>query len=108
MSFFSFSSTPSVSVIEAAERSRASDAILIDVRTPKEYAAGHASGAVSCPLPSLASCLKKLKSFSAVYVICQSGGRSGAAVSQLLSQNINAINISGGTLAWRAHGLPIT
>lgn len=105
MSFFK--STPSVSVTEAAQKAHAEGAVIVDVRMPEEFASGHASGAFNCPLPSLAKCLEKLKKFSAVYVICQSGGRSSAAVSQLLSQNINAINVSGGTLAWRAQGLPI-
>lgn len=106
MSFF-FSPTPSVSVAEAAQRAAAGDAILIDVRMPDEYAAVHAAGALNCPLPSLASCLEKLKRFKAVYVICQSGGRSARATAQLMSQEINAINVSGGTLAWQAHGLPL-
>lgn len=102
-----FSSIPTVSVTEAAEKVGKSDAVFVDVRMPEEYAHGHARGAENCPLPSLSKCFDKLKKYSTVYVICQSGGRSSAAVSALLGQQINALNVSGGTSSWRAHGLPI-
>jgi len=103
-----FSSIPSVSVTEAAQRLHSDNALLIDVRSSAEFASGHAQGARNCPLPSLAQCIDKLKNFSEVYVICQSGGRSSAAVSMLLSQKLPAINIAGGTSAWHAHGLPMS
>jgi rhodanese-related sulfurtransferase len=35
-----------------------------------------------------------------VYVICRSGGRSAKAVEHLRSQGIDAVNVTGGTLAW--------
>jgi rhodanese-related sulfurtransferase len=102
-----FSSIPSVSAVKADERLHTGDAVLVDVRSPGEFAAGHARGALNCPLPTLSSCVSKLKKFSEVYVICQSGGRSAMAVSALLAENVHAINVSGGTLAWRAQGLAI-
>lgn len=101
-----FSSIPSVSATEAAQKLRGDGVVLVDVRSPEEYADGHASGALNCPLPSLAECVDKLKNFAEVYVICQSGGRSSVAVSKLLSQSVRAVNVAGGTSAWRAYGLP--
>ena len=103
-----FSSIPSVSAAEAAQKIQSGNTVLVDVRNPDEFASGHARGAQNCPLPSLAQCIDKLKNFGEVYVICQSGGRSSAAVSKLVSENVRAINIRGGTSAWRASGLPIT
>lgn len=97
---------PSVKATEAAKKVGTAGAVLVDVRSHGEYASGHAKGAEHCPLPSLKDCVPKLLTFSEVYVICQSGGRSAAAVSALLAQNINAINVEGGTSAWRALGLP--
>lgn len=105
MSFFN--SIPSVSVKEAMQKTTDNGAVLVDVRTPDEYASGHARGAINCPLPSIASCAGKLNAFKTVYVICRSGGRSASGVSQLIPHGINAINVSGGTLAWAAAGLPI-
>ncbi len=102
-----FSSVPSVSVEEARQKSGHAGAVLVDVRNPDEFAAGHAKGAQNCPLPVLATCVDKLKGFSEVYVICQSGGRSAQAVSSLLSAQVPAYNVTGGTSAWRRSGLPI-
>jgi rhodanese-related sulfurtransferase len=103
-----FSSIPSVSAAEAAQKLREEGAVLVDVRSPDEFAEGHAQGASNCPLPVIDSCVDKLKNFNEVYVICQSGGRSSAAVSKLLLENVHAINVAGGTAAWRSHGLPVS
>lgn len=99
-------SIPSVTAADAAKKVGTPGAVLVDVRSQGEFASGHAKGAHNCPLPTLSDCLAKLQTFSEVYVICQSGGRSSAAVSSLLAQSINAINVEGGTSAWRALGLP--
>lgn len=107
MNFFG-SRVPSVSVADAAQHLTRNDAVLVDVRSEVEYASGHAKGAINCPLPSLRNCVERLRSFASVYVICQSGGRSSMAVAALVSENINAVTVAGGTLAWRAHGLPLS
>lgn len=101
-------SAPSVTVTEAAKLARADGAALIDVRTPAEYKSGHARGAQNCPLDRLDSYVESLKGFREVYVICQSGGRSATATGILRSAGIAATNVSGGTLAWRASGLPVS
>jgi rhodanese-related sulfurtransferase len=79
----------------------------VDVRTSAEYAVGHAKGARNIPLDTLPNHTEELKGYQAVYVICASGGRSAQAASYLLSLGVNAQNVSGGTLAWHAEGLPI-
>ncbi|MGJ8722629.1 MAG: rhodanese-like domain-containing protein [Salinibacterium amurskyense] len=43
-----------------------------------------------------------------MYVICESGGRSAQAVEWLNTQGFDAVNIEGGTSAWRNAGLPVT
>lgn len=102
-----FSSVPSITVDEAAKRIHDKTVAFIDVRSAEEYASGHAVGAQNYPLPSLGTHTGALKKFSEVYVICQSGGRSSSAVAQLLREKINAINVAGGTSAWRSAGLLI-
>lgn len=77
----------------------------IDVRTEAEYRGGHARGATNIPLDQLAGREGELKSFTEVYVICRSGGRSAEAVEYLRGQGINAFNVSGGTAIWSVSGL---
>lgn len=104
-----FKSNPSVSVAEAAEKVKAQNVAFVDVRTPAEYAGGHAQGALNYPLQSLnASRANELKRFDEVYVICQSGGRSASATSVLIAAGVKAVNVNGGTSAWLAHGLPMS
>ncbi|CAN5758701.1 hypothetical protein BH11PAT2_BH11PAT2_02590 [soil metagenome] len=103
-----FKTIPSVSGTEAAAYVGKPGIAFIDVRTPDEYATGHATGAENVPLQQFSpAVVEKLKNYETVYVICQSGGRSSNATSHLLAEKINAINVSGGTSAWRAAGLPM-
>jgi rhodanese-related sulfurtransferase len=85
---------------------------LVDVRTPAEYAAGHAAGACSIPLHQISpEALRACRPDGAVgptYVICQSGNRSQQACHRLTEAGLNDIvNVEGGTAAWKAAGLPV-
>ena len=103
-----FNSTPSVSVTEAAELITKPNTAFIDVRTRGEYVGGHARGAQNIPLDSFSDAdMAKLQNFNDVYVICQSGGRSSVATKALTKRGVRATNVAGGTMAWRAHGLPM-
>ncbi|CAJ1970343.1 unnamed protein product [Cylindrotheca closterium] len=55
-------------------------AMIVDVRSPGEFAGGHATGAVNYPLGGLASKMDTLKQTGKPVVFCcASGGRSGSA-----------------------------
>ncbi|MEQ1603493.1 MAG: rhodanese-like domain-containing protein [Pyrinomonadaceae bacterium] len=80
----------------------------IDVRTPEEYAGGHAARAVNMPLDSLTASLDKLEKNEPVYIICQTGNRSKKAAVILKDAGFNnVLNVTGGTVAWQAAGLPM-
>ena len=80
----------------------------IDVRTPEEYAAGHAYRARNIPLDTLTSNLDKLEKNEPVYLICQSGRRSKQAAEILVESGFSqAISIEGGMNAWQQGGLPM-
>jgi rhodanese-related sulfurtransferase len=96
-----------ISAQELAKNIGAKDTILIDVREPNEYSAGHAHDAQSYPLSQLAETAESLKSFSTIYVMCRSGGRSAMATDMLTKLGLNAINVVGGFMAWEAEGLPV-
>jgi phage shock protein E len=69
--------------------------IILDVRSPMEYATGHVEGAVSIPLDSFVNAYANVIKDKAdeVVVYCASGARSGQAVQFLKSQGFaNVIN----------------
>jgi rhodanese-related sulfurtransferase len=83
--------------------------LLVDVRTPGEYQGGHVPGAVNIPLQSLPERMNELAGHrdQPVYVICEVGGRSAQAARQLADKGFQAVNITGGTRAWREAGNPV-
>ncbi|MFN6962686.1 MAG: rhodanese-like domain-containing protein [Pyrinomonadaceae bacterium] len=97
-----------ISPEQAAPAVAAAYSQFIDVRTPEEFAAGHADRARNIPLDVLAQNLDKLEKNEPVYLICQSGSRSKKAAQILVDAGFpQAISIAGGTAAWDAAGLPM-
>lgn len=82
-------------------------AIVIDVREPGEYVDGHVPGARMVPLSRLPLRLADLPRGVRIYVICEAGKRSTAAVSVLTRAGIDAVSVAGGTSAWKRAGRPI-
>ncbi len=75
--------------------------LLIDVRSPMEFAAGHIHGARLVPLPELGRRLADLPKDRPLVCVCRSGHRSGAAVRQLHALGYSVQNMAGGMLRWR-------
>jgi rhodanese-related sulfurtransferase len=90
---------------EAAELLRCGDLRLIDVRTPQEWAEGHAPGAEHCPLDDLDPA--DIATDRPLLLICRSGRRSGLAADRLAATH-DVTNISGGLQAWSDDDLPVT
>lgn len=90
---------------EAASAQR-EGAVLLDVREPDEWEAGHAPGAVHLPLGRLAEAPDLLDG-KPVFAICRSGRRSGEAAKALTAAGIEARNVDGGMQAWSSAGLPV-
>ncbi len=91
-------------------------AIVIDVREPAEFSAGHIPSAINVPLSALqqngprAIAMAGLGSAGKpILVICRSGARSAVACG-LLESSIPSkpLNVRGGMLAWQASGLPVS
>lgn len=95
-----------VSPIEAQRAVSKAYSQFIDVRTPEEYAGGHAARAENIPLDTLNAGFDKLEKSEPVYVICQTGNRSKKAADILKEAGFkNVQNVTGGTVAWQAAGL---
>jgi phage shock protein E len=68
-------------------------AILVDVRSPEEFAAGHASGSINLPLQTLEGHVKQLDKKKTIILCCASGTRSGLACRMLKKAGFaNVIN----------------
>lgn len=95
----------SPSVVSAARVQAALDegAMVVDVRTPEEFAAGHYPGARNIPLDEIVARRDEVGKPSEVVVLyCASGNRSGQAVALLRRYGfVNLIN--GGGL----HHMPV-
>lgn len=81
-------------------------ALLLDVREPEEWAAGHAADATHMPLGDLDP--DSVPHDRIVVAVCRSGGRSGKAAIALADAGIDVRNMAGGMNAWAEANLPIT
>ncbi|WP_298554047.1 rhodanese-like domain-containing protein [uncultured Algibacter sp.] len=71
-------------------------AIIIDVRTIKEYNQGAISGSKNIPLQTIKSKIEEIKKYNKpVITCCASGMRSGSASVILKNNGIEAINGGG-------------
>ena len=101
---------PWVSAAQATHLINREDAILVDVRDPGEYGAGHALGARNLPLARLESGAGEVakKKDATLIVYCDSGDRSGKAAAALRKHGYTKVlNLSGGFGAWKQAGLPV-
>ncbi len=93
-----------------AEYQGNADAVLLDVRSPMEYAEGHIEGATlidinDASFPEKVAHLDKGKTY---YINCRSGARSGRACQYMASQGFaNTINLRGGIMGWQDAELPV-
>ena len=87
-----------VDINEGAEEYKASsDAVLLDVRTPQEYAEGHIPDSINVPLDLIGKISGAIDDkLTPLLVYCYSGARSSAAVDMLKKMGYeNAKNIGG-------------
>lgn len=108
-SFFQDETAVTVDDVKQAVDTKAS-IIILDVRTPQEYAQGHIAGSVLIPLQNLQQIVTKVTDKSkTVYAYCRSGARSAQAVSVLKSLGYTDVHtMSGGLITWSHKGYPLT
>jgi rhodanese-related sulfurtransferase len=104
------SGAPEVGPMEAVQLLNRRDAVLIDIREPAEFSAGHAPNARNIPLAQLDKRigeLDKLKNRPAV-VVCQTGSRSHAAITLLKKAGFaEVVVLAGGIDAWQHANMPV-
>lgn len=85
------------------------NAVLLDVRTPAEYASGHLAGSVNMDW-SAADYEAKfagLDTARTVLVYCAMGGRSDQAKEYLVGKGYHVIQLVDGISGWKKAGLPV-
>ncbi len=82
--------------------------LLLDVRQPEEFRAGHIPGARLIPLNQLRARMDELPKTQEILCVCRSGNRSLSATRQLAGAGYKAANLKGGMIAWARSGLPVT
>ena len=87
----------------------ASGSLLIDVRTPKEYNAQHAVGAINMPLANIqAGEMPNIAKDKIVYVYCHTGVRAGEAKTILTDEGYSKVISLIGIDNWIALGGKVT
>ena len=83
--------------------------LVIDIRTAKEYAAGHIVGAINIPQDKLAARMSELDKHKekTLIVVDAMGQQSGSICRDLLKAGYNAAKLSGGVSSWKADNLPL-
>ncbi|NEQ45032.1 MAG: rhodanese-like domain-containing protein [Leptolyngbya sp. SIOISBB] len=85
--------------------------LILDVRSPSEYAAGHIPGALNIPYREIPDQLATLSEFLAdeVVVYCEVGVRAGVAEIMLEQAGFQqVVPLEGDMRGWREAGLPIS
>ncbi len=84
--------------------------VILDVRTPQEFQAGHIRGAVNIDFyaPDFQKQLDQLDKTKTYFVYCRTGHRSGQAVQIMKQLGFQHIyELRGGIMNWLQAGLPV-
>jgi rhodanese-related sulfurtransferase len=97
----------SLSPADFAQAVKVSNTVLLDVRTPAEFASGHLAGAVNVDVEAAdfatkVSALDKTKAYA---VYCRSGNRSKTAMSAMVQFGFTPVyDLAGGINNWKSAG----
>ncbi|HEX2783430.1 MAG TPA: rhodanese-like domain-containing protein [Ilumatobacteraceae bacterium] len=99
-----------VDVVKATAFAADPSVVVVDVRTPAEFAEGHIARAelVDFDAPGFSDRIAKFDRSATYLVYCHSGNRSGQATAIMAELGFtNMYNLAGGITAWQDAGAPI-
>lgn len=86
------------------------DTVIIDVRTPGEFAGGHLDGAINIDVqsPTFDAAISELNPDASYVVYCRSGNRSAQAIDRMAAAGFTNL-VNGGSVASAASatGIPV-
>ena len=97
----------SIEVAAFADTIKNKNVILVDVRTPQEFAEGHIEGAINVMWgKTFDDNLQraKLDKTKIIAVYCRSGRRSKMAGDRLIEKGYKVVDLDGGITAWQKEG----
>lgn len=100
-----------LNVSEFADVLATEDVVILDVRTPAEFADGHIANAINIDAQggNFASEIEGLDKTKTYAVYCRSGNRSGTATQIMADAGFSKLyNMNGGTIDWTNFGFPLT
>ena len=99
-----------VDAVKAAALAADPSVVVVDVRTPAEFAEGHLARAelVDANAADFRDQIAKLDRSATYLVYCHSGNRSGRATGIMAELGfVRVYNLDGGILAWQGAGAPV-
>ena len=100
-------STQTLDAAAFAELVTTNGVVVVDVRTPQEYAEGHLDGALNLDVssPDFAAAIAALDPDVTYALYCRSGNRSAQAMDVMSSAGLTSLaHLDGGVAAWTSDG----
>lgn len=104
------SGVPEVGAMEAVQLMNRKDAVLVDLREPGEFGAGHAPHAKNLPQSQIEARIGELEKWKTkpVILVCQTGSRSHIASARFKKAGFSEVVVlAGGMGAWQQANLPV-
>lgn len=101
---------PTLSPQQVVNKVNSDGAVIVDLREPKEYKAGHIVDAINIPHAKLADKMSELESYrnKPLILVCKMGQHSGAAGKTLRAKGFEDVSrLSGGMMEWSNSQLPL-
>ena len=92
------------------EKVKNQDLVLIDVRSPEEYAEGHIPGAINMPHDQIEQYVSQLDDIrdKPILIYCRSGRRAKLALEDLKARSFADVShLEGDMMGWNGAGLPV-
>lgn len=99
-----------VTVHDATRMINKEDAVILDIRSAKDFKAGHILSAINIPAADIDKRIDDIEEHKSkpVIVVCNLGQTAGAVTKKLASLNFsNVVRLKGGITEWKAQNLPV-
>ncbi len=97
----------SISVHQLTQQVNNANAVVVDLREPKEFREGHVVDALNVPYAKLAERVSELDKTRPLVLVDKMGQHSAAAGRTLMQAGFQVSRLAGGMSEWTASNLPV-